>query len=431
MASDLTRIHRPVTPLPRMLGQLWGSTTLGDDFAALKSMLQKEDLVQGATIREYEQAFARAVGTRYAYSFSSGRVAFYAALCALGIGEGDDVLLQVPSHIVVPNAVRYTGACPVYVDCSLDTFNMNLEQAEKRITPRTRAILLQHTFGIPNNMDAAVDLAKRHNLILLEDCVHALGATYQGRPVGSFGKAGFFSTEETKIISSTMGGMAVTDDPELAKKIEAIQQTYPWPSAEVTSRYLLKFVMYHLFTHPYLHRYTRPLYMYLRQYPSTHLAPGATAGDEMRGGSKPAHYEMRLSNGQAALALRQLGRLKENLAHRRSIARAYKERLSALGFKTVEPPEGAEPSYVRYPVLVKHRPTAMRAAAPYAVLGQWFNTVLEESEKPESGGYVMGTCPRAEDAAVHLVNLPTHQRVTLQDVDKIVASLKGMAWTPE
>src|SRR5258708_19507886 len=93
---------------------------------------------------------------------------------------------------------------------------MDLEQAEQRITPRTKALVLQHTFGLPVDLDAALELTRRHGLALIEDCVHAMGATYDGRLVGSFGRAAFFSSEETKTISTTMGGMVVTDDPELA-----------------------------------------------------------------------------------------------------------------------------------------------------------------------------------------------------------------------
>ncbi len=120
------------------------------------------------------------------------------------------MLLQVPTHIVVSNAIRRTGAHPVYVDCRAGDWNLDLEDVERRVTPRTRALVLQHTFGIPADPDAAVRFAERHGLALIEDGVHALGATWHGQPVGSFGRAAFFSTEETKMISTTMGGMVVT-----------------------------------------------------------------------------------------------------------------------------------------------------------------------------------------------------------------------------
>jgi perosamine synthetase len=101
-------------------------------------MLWPRGLVQGANVPEYEQAFARALGVRHSFTFSSGRVGLYALLRTLGIGPGDEVLLQVPTHVVVSNAIRYAGARPVYVDCRFDNYNMDLEQAEERLTARTR-----------------------------------------------------------------------------------------------------------------------------------------------------------------------------------------------------------------------------------------------------------------------------------------------------
>src|SRR5439155_23532151 len=202
--------------LPRCLALLGGTTRWSDCVEALRYLLTPAQLVHGAKIKEYEDAFARTVGVKYAIGFASGRVGLYGLLRALGVDEGAEVLLSVPSHIVVANAIRYTGARPVYVDCRLEDYNIDLAEAERRITPRSRVLLLQHTFGVPVEMDTALAFARRHNLVVIEDCVHALGARYDGRPVGTFGHAAFFSTEETKTISTVMGGMAVTNDPQLA-----------------------------------------------------------------------------------------------------------------------------------------------------------------------------------------------------------------------
>jgi hypothetical protein len=141
-------------------------------------------LVDGAAIARYERAFERQLGVRYAYSFTSGRVGLYGLLRAMGVGRGDEVL-QVPTHVVVPNAIRYTGAAPVFIDSRPDTFNMDLDQAEQRVTARTKVLLLQHTFGIPVGIDRALAPARWHRLRVIEDCAHALGSTYDGRQVGS------------------------------------------------------------------------------------------------------------------------------------------------------------------------------------------------------------------------------------------------------
>src|SRR5205809_1682211 len=219
----------PALRLPRCLALLGGTTRWSDCVEALRYLLRPDYLVQGEKIEAYEQAFARTVGVKYAISFGSARVGLYGFLRALGVGEGAEVLIAIPSHIVVANAIRYTGARPVYVDCRLEDYNIDLADAERRITPRSRVLLLQHTFGIPVDMDAALLFARRHNLLVIEDCVHALGARYDGRQAGMFGHAAIFSTEETKTISTVMGGMAVPNDPDLASRLRAFQTACGWP----------------------------------------------------------------------------------------------------------------------------------------------------------------------------------------------------------
>ncbi|HEY3183228.1 MAG TPA: aminotransferase class I/II-fold pyridoxal phosphate-dependent enzyme [Gaiellaceae bacterium] len=412
--------------LPRLVAELYGTTTLGDCAAAASLLIRRRELVRGPAIAEYEREFARRIDVGHAISFASGRVALYALLRALGVGSGDEVLLQLPTHVVVVNAVRYTGARPIFVDCDPSTFNIDLADADRRATPRAKVLLLQHTFGIPVDMDAAQALARRRGLIVVEDCVHALGSTYGGRPVGSLGRAAFFSTEETKTISSTMGGMAVTSDAGLAERVRAFQASCAWPPAGHVARYLLKLIVYHVCTQPRLHPYVRPLYVLLGRSDATRLAPAATGRDEQRG-ERPRGYDMRLGNAQAAIALRQLRRLDENVGHRRSTAAAYRERLAELGFDLPQPPPAANPAYVRYPVQVPDRAAAVRAAGSRAVLGGWFSTIIGEARSPADVGYEPGSCPHAEELAGNLVNLPTHQRVRAADVDAIVDALASVA----
>jgi perosamine synthetase len=408
---------RPWRP-GRHLALLGGTTTAADCQVALRHLVRPNTMIEGAAIADYEQAFADRIGTRFAISFAAGRIGLFGILRSLGIGHGDEVLLPVPTHIVVANAIRYTGAKPVYVDCELDTFNIDLVHAASRVTPRTKAMILQHGFGIPVDLDRASEFA-RSGLVLIEDCVHALGSTYQTRPVGTFGRAAFFSTEETKTISTTMGGVVVTDDPELARALRAYQDACSWPSRRLVARYLAKLLVYYGLAQPHLHRPIRVVY---ERIGHRHPLPRPTTSGELRG-LKPAAYEQRLSNAQAAVGLEQLRRLDANLAHRRTISERYRARLSERGVAVPQPPEGSDTAFVRYPVLVKDRAAAERAVAPKAVLGTWFTSVLEEALSPSYGDYIQGSCPRAEVAAKHLVNLPTHPRVTNEDADAIVDAL--------
>jgi len=412
--------------LPRCLALLGGTTRWSDCVEALRYLLTPAQLVQGAKIEEYEQAFAGTVGAKYAISFASGRIGLYGLLRALGVGEGAEVLLSVPTHIVVANAIRYTGARPVYVDCRLEDYNIDLGEAERRITPRSRVLLLQHTFGIPVDMDAALAFARRHNLVVIEDCVHALGARYDGRQVGTFGRGAMFSTEETKTISTVMGGMAVTNDPHLASRLRTFQASCSWPSKRLTAGYLMKFVVYYVLTEPRIHRFARLAYEASGRH---NPLPLPTTAEERNGG-RPRDYERQLSNGQAAVGLCQLKNTAQNLKHREMVANGYRSLLSASGLRIPSIPAKAEPSFVRYPIWVEDRPKVVRALAPHAVLGTWFTSVLEEAESPEVAGYEPGSCPRAEQAAKHLINLPTHPRVSERDVRILATALMKAVSSP-
>lgn len=398
---------------------LLGGTTTADDCLMVARHLLGGRLVDGPSLTRYEAAFAAAVGVRHGVSFATGRVGLYGLLRALGVGPGDEVLLQVPTHIVVPNAIRYTGARPLYADCVPGNWNIDLDDAARRVTPATRVLVLQHTFGIPADMDAVQAFVADRDLVLIEDCVHALGASWRGRPVGSFGRAAFFSTEETKVISTTMGGMVVTDDDELVSAMRRFHETCSRPPAWLIARYMLKLLAYHLLTEPRVHRFARAVYDGLGQRQSL---PTPTERSELEGGPR-SNYEQRLGNAQAALGLRQLGRLAENVAHRRAVAAAYTRHLAVRGYVGPRVPAGADPVWLRYPIHVTDREAAVRALAPHVVAGTWFTSVLEEAVSPASGDYPDGSCPVAENAAVHLVNLPTHGRVRLDDAARIAAQL--------
>jgi dTDP-4-amino-4,6-dideoxygalactose transaminase len=413
----LLRTRAPGERPSRRLALLGGTTTWGDCAAAVR-LLAGGGLVDGPALAAYEREFADRIGVAHAVSFAHGRVALYGVLRALGVGPGDEVLVPLPTHVVVANAVRYTGATPVFADCRADSWNIDMDGAERLVTERTRALILQHTFGTPADIDRALELGRRHGVEVVEDCVHALGARHRDRPVGSFGRAAFFSTEETKTISSTMGGMAVSDDGALAASLRAFQARCSRPARWLAARHVLKLLGYHVLTQPRVHPYTRALYERLgRRNP----LPGPTSPAERRG-ERPADLEQRLSNAQALLALRQLRRLDDNLAHRRRIAGIYAERLAPLGAAPPAVIDGDEPALVRYPLSVPDRQAAARRIAPSAVPGLWFTSVLEEAQTPAHGGYAQGSCPVAEDAARRLVNLPTHPRVRDDDAERIAAA---------
>src|SRR3989344_1673659 len=186
---------------------------------------------RGAAADRLEQEFAKRFSVERALAFNSGRSAFLAILESLGLEKGSEVLLQAFTCNAVPNPVMWAGLQPVYVDCNESDFNIDVEDLERKITSKSRVVVVQHTFGLPADMSKVMEICQKHNLILIEDCAHALGAKYKGKEVGTFGKAAFFSFSRDKVISCVYGGMAVTNDPDTAERIRQYHDKISNPSS--------------------------------------------------------------------------------------------------------------------------------------------------------------------------------------------------------
>lgn len=173
---------------------------------------------EGPFVRQFEEQFAARMGRRYGVAVSNGSAALDVAIAALEIGPGDEVILPTSTIISCAAAIVRAGATPVLVDCDPRTWNMVTEHIEARITPRTKAIMVVHIFGLPVDMDPLLEMADRHGLRLIEDAAEVIGQTYLGKRCGSFGDLSTFSFYANKHVTTGEGGMLVTDDPGLAER---------------------------------------------------------------------------------------------------------------------------------------------------------------------------------------------------------------------
>lgn len=169
----------------------------------------------GKYVTDFEKAFAEYCGMKYGVAVCNGTVAIHLALSALGIGKGDEVIIPSFTMIATAYAVCYVGAMPVFVDVDKETWNIDVSKIEGKITARTKAIIPVHIFGNPCNMDAIAEIAKKHNLYIVEDAAEAHGAEFRGKKVGSFSSIGCFSFFANKNLTTGEGGMVVTDDEKL------------------------------------------------------------------------------------------------------------------------------------------------------------------------------------------------------------------------
>jgi dTDP-4-amino-4,6-dideoxygalactose transaminase len=362
-------------------------------------------------IHTYESAFAKRFGVNYAFSFWKGRVALYAILKALGVGAGDEVILPGYTCVMNVNPIKYLGARPVYVDIELNTFNMNADLLEKKITRNTKAIIAQHTYGYPCKMDAIMDIADRNGIAVIEDCCLALGSKYKGKMVGTFGKAAYFSFQWNKPYTTGLGGMAITSNVELAAKIESLRANEICsPSRKEVMMLWAQLVMYRLFIYPRTTALAQRLFRYLTK-------KGAVVGSSSSREFQPvmaANFFKGISGVQAWSGLRQLKKIKQNIQHRKEVAELYDKLLEQKGWPSRNYDRSMmEPVMVRYPVRIAEKNEALAQASKVGIeLGSWFECPLHPIETPLSAyDYEIGMCPQAEKASKEVVNLPLHLRV--------------------
>jgi len=197
---------------------------IGDaELEAVRAVIERRWLTQGPEVRAFEAAFARFCGVDHAVATNTGTAALHVALLALEIGSGDEVITTPLSCIASANPILFQGASPVFADVDRETYNVDPADVEKRITPRTKAILPVHLYGHPADMDGLREVAERYGLPVIEDASQAAGAQYKGRRVGGLGTVAAFSLYANKIVTAGEGGILTTPDARLAERMIAIR----------------------------------------------------------------------------------------------------------------------------------------------------------------------------------------------------------------
>ena len=177
----------------------------------------------GRFVEEFEKTFAELCGCKYAVACSNGTVTLHLILVAMGIGPGDEVIMPDLTYIATANSVRYVGATPIFVDSEIETFNIDVTKIEEKITERTKAIMPVHLYGLPSQMDEIMKIAKKYNLLVIEDAAEAHASKFNNQTAGSFGDAASFSFFGNKIITCGEGGMITTNDEALYKKLKLLR----------------------------------------------------------------------------------------------------------------------------------------------------------------------------------------------------------------
>jgi len=386
-----------------------------------KNSVSKNPTIVSFSDSYFEEEFKKYLGVKYTISFNSGRSSLMAILNSLGLEKNDEILLQAFTCNAAANPIIWSGLKPIFVDCNEKTFNIDVDDLQKKISSRSRTIIVQHTFGLSADMDEIMNICQEHNLILIEDCAHSLGADFQGKKVGTFGKAAFFSFSRDKVISSVYGGMVATNDDNLAGKIKEYQKRAGFPSCFWVKQQLLHPVLMNwiiLPTYKIFGKYLLILCQWL------HVLSKAVHWKEKRG-MKPCYFPKRMPRALAILALNQFKKLERFNSHRREIAEFYRKELQSTSF---ELPADSEQIYLRF--TIKHpkaKEIIKNAWENNLLIGDWYDKVIAPHDtKLEKMQYIEGSCPKAERLAKETLNLPTHINISLADAQKIVNFLKNL-----
>ncbi|PIQ07499.1 MAG: hypothetical protein COW72_00010, partial [Candidatus Nealsonbacteria bacterium CG18_big_fil_WC_8_21_14_2_50_37_10] len=381
-----------------------------------------------------EEEFKRYLGVKYAISFNSGRSGLMAILDSLDIKKDDEVLLQSFTCNSAVNPILKRKAKPIFVDID-DTINLDPVDLKKKITPKSKAVMIQHTFGWPAQIEEILKFVRQNNLFLIEDCAHSLGAKYQGKFCGTFGDVAFFSFGRDKIISSVFGGMIITNNEKMGERIKEFRDKLDYPSNFWIFQQLLHPILINCLILPAygLNQYLGRLLLGL--FHKLSILSKSVYKKEKRG-KIPKYFPKRFPNALATLALNQFKKLEKFNNHRRKTASFYEKELKNTGFNLplAKSQEGREPAFMRYPILVNFDIDEilqkLRRKKIFLDDGWRKSPVVPPDTDIDKMGYLFGSCPQVEKVAQNIVNLPTHINISEKEAKIIVNFLKSYGLQP-
>jgi len=351
-----------------------------EDIEEVANVLRTGMLVQGKNVEKLENALKSYLGVKNVIAASNGTATLHMALIALGIKEGDEVIVPAFSYIATANVVELVGATPVFVDIELETFNLNVKQVEDKITNRTKAIIPVHEFGLISDMEALKKIGNKKNIYIIEDAACALGATLKGQHSGTFGNIGSFSLHPRKAITSGEGGLLTTNDDELARKLRILRNH----GIEYTNG-KMEFVA--------------------------------------------AGFNYRMTDFQAALVHSQFNRLESMLGKKRALAAKYHDLLKNIPH-ILQPiaPKNFEHSWQTYHVVLSDNIDRNQLIADLKKEGigtnygaQCIPLQLYYQEKYKLNSYEL--FPNAVKAFLHGLALPLYSTMSILDIERVVNTL--------
>ncbi len=403
--------------------------TQKDDFRlALRILLKPRSYLKGSYPFKLKKWFRDFFKVENITLYDSARTALYYCLKEMGVGSGDEVVIQAFTCIAAVNPIKWLKAKPVYVDIDKDSLSLDLDDLAEKINKNTKVIIVQHTFGYPAKIDKIIKLAKTKNIKVIEDCAHTIGTEYKGVKLGKFGDAAIFSLGRDKAISGSFGGVLIANRNDLSEKLSKIEKGLKYPS----KKWIARQVFYTIIS--YVIRNFYDLLSIGRIIHFISLKSGiilkATTKGEKKKSSKPNHVMSQMPNAFAEVALNQLKKLSSFNSKRKEYTRIYLKSLKEMDLKEVTVPdiklhEGK--FLIRFPILVEDREKLIEFASQNGViLGNWYDSPIAPKEVSlKNAGYIDGSCKSAERICKRIVNLPMHVNMEKEDALKVIEVIES------
>ncbi|HEY3039986.1 MAG TPA: DegT/DnrJ/EryC1/StrS aminotransferase family protein [Pyrinomonadaceae bacterium] len=403
----------------------YGVRSVPGEEKEIVAAFRRGEAVSGPAVAEFEERFAAYHYMDHAIAASYGRMAFYYILRALNLPAGSEIIFPALTFWVVPEIARRAGFKPVFVDVDPFTFNLNPTAIATAITEHTRVIVPTHLYGQPCEMTEILQIAEKHHLIVVEDCAQAAGARYHGRLVGTFGTASFFSFQMLKGINTYGGGMALTNNPELAACVRDLAASEPLPSTREVAARLLKGYAARIGISPKVFTFWGyPIQTLASRFGDFDLSK--YMWEKIRPlDFFPPTYAQRYSNAQAVIGIRGLAKLDEYNARSREHALRYAGGLSDC--RSIQTPRilpNVEHVYYQYCIYTSDpRRTSRRAMRR----GVDFETMHVDvcSSLPLFKDFA-AACPGAE-ATKAALQLPVYSRLRPSDVDRVLHVMREVS----
>jgi len=404
----------------------YGARVLPDTEQIIARVRARGEFIQGPQIAEFERAFEARAGRGTAIAAAYGRIAFYYILKALDFPPGSEIIFPSLTFWVVPELARAAGLTVVFADVDPATFTMDPASVERLITDRTRAIVPTHLYGLPCDMDRLLDIAARRGLVVLEDCAHALGATYKGRPVGTFGAGALFSFQTLKPLNCYGGGLALVQDPAVAAKVRALVDALPWPSEKRVRDRLLMGRLQRIFMKPWV--FSISLFPVLWVSALIDANPDVFLWEKIRPLQPlPEPYTERFPNVQAAIGLEGLKRLDDWTAEVQANARRVTGVLGALpGIQVPRVP--ADRTHVFYQYCVYGPPGLERDDLVVRCVRRGIDVETLHVDVPPDMELFQGAVAEAAGGrrAAQAMQIPIYAGLTREQIDRVAGTIRDV-----